>query len=589
MPEAMPEATFRPEDPPAGARRHQPAGRVRGWMLWGGILLLALGLRFGHLHDALQSPLMGTVVPMADSRVYLETADEILKGDLLGDEVFFLAPLYPYTMAVPLGLSGFSSDKTWPREQPRYDLRVVRSVQCLLGAVNCVLVFWIGTLIFRRRVGVIAGLMAAVYGPFIYFDGILMPPSLILFTHLSVLLFLILAERRGGWAWWLAAGVALGLSLLAHGTALLLAVLLVVWIWLAFRKEPWVKRLRWTALLAVGALPLVLTVTVRNYVVGDDLVLVTFNSGRVFYVGNNPSATGTFRQYPPEGWGESLFHFVEGIKRKPGDPKPSEISRRYLKRTGEFVRQEPGHALALMVRKLRLFFYATELGINDQYYFARRFSRVLGSPVLVFGAVAPLGLAGLLFGLRSGRSRGLLLTVLASQIVAFTLTFVLGRYRLVAVACLIIFGAAYLDWQWRAFRERRWRRMALGLLPAVFVAAFIHVPIEGMNRARGFGQQYRTVGRAYEERGQDELSIEAYRTALQHDFEPWVNGHALRARVYVRIGVHHDERQEWEESVEMYEAALEELGKEMPRFVPEKLETRVKTRLALAKQRLTRG
>jgi hypothetical protein len=32
---------------------------------------------------------------MADSRYYLLMADRIVGGDFLGDEVFFLAPLYP--------------------------------------------------------------------------------------------------------------------------------------------------------------------------------------------------------------------------------------------------------------------------------------------------------------------------------------------------------------------------------------------------------------------------------------------------------------------------------------------------------------
>ena len=48
----------------------------------------------------------------------------------------------------------------------------------------------------------------------------------------------------------------------------------------------------------VGAGLAVFPVTLRNYVIGDDLVLVSAQGGANFYIGNGPDARGTRRKPP---------------------------------------------------------------------------------------------------------------------------------------------------------------------------------------------------------------------------------------------------------------------------------------------------
>ena len=57
------------------------------------ILLVAMGLRFTHLRESIQGPLMRSGIPMADSRYYDKIARQVAGGDLLGKHVFFLSPL----------------------------------------------------------------------------------------------------------------------------------------------------------------------------------------------------------------------------------------------------------------------------------------------------------------------------------------------------------------------------------------------------------------------------------------------------------------------------------------------------------------
>ena len=72
-----------------------------------------------------------------------------------------------------------------------------RLIQFLLGAASCALVFGIGRQVFGPRVGFLAGAMACLYGPSIYFAGELLPTALAVFLNL-LLLFILLQPGRDG-------------------------------------------------------------------------------------------------------------------------------------------------------------------------------------------------------------------------------------------------------------------------------------------------------------------------------------------------------------------------------------------------------
>ena len=104
------------------------------------VLLLALTVRMLHIREAVRSPLMRGGLPMYDSQFYHQQAKEVAEGDILGHEVFGIAPLYPDMMAIPHRL--FRTEG--PDGNYIYDITIVRYLQCVLGAVSCLLVFWVG-------------------------------------------------------------------------------------------------------------------------------------------------------------------------------------------------------------------------------------------------------------------------------------------------------------------------------------------------------------------------------------------------------------------------------------------------------------
>lgn len=579
------ESVMRRQPPvPKGRRRRILGSR---WTAAIFILVIALTVRMLHISEAVQGPLMRDTLPMYDSQYYDKVAREVAEGDILGDEVFYLAPLYPYTMAIPYRLFRTrTADGGYV-----YNITTVRYLQCALGAVSCVLAYWVGSLAMGRWAGVLTGLMAAVYGVFVYYDGIIMPSSLVLFLHLLALLVLLLAARYGSAAWWVIGGVVLGLCAVAHGTALLVLVGVLLWVWKGFAETNVRTKLVRVMLILAGFVPIIAVVTVRNYVVGKDFVPLTSNAGKNLYIGNNPTATGSYGSYVFDLWGSHLAYYMQDVKRTPNDVRPSQMSQILARGAVKFILEHPLQEVRLLAKKFRLFFTAVEVGINDHFYFARRYSSVLRWSLLSFGVIGPIGLTGLFYSLKRWREHLLLLVFIASQIISFTIVFVLGRYRLVFVVCLMPFVATQLAWWWSRLRQRQYHQVAVSLVPLVLFASWIHYPVEGFTESRGLGQQYAKIGESYQRWGEIEKARESFEMAVQANFEPWGNPYVQRAMCYIELGGIYERMHNWSEAIEAYEKALFNIGLQ-PYVRPEiKLETvpQLKAQLQVLRQKMATG
>lgn len=528
---------------------------------------------------------MRSGIPMADSKYYDKIARQVAGGNLLGKHVFFLSPLYPYSLAIAYRVAEMASlDKVFPS-----DIAFARYVQCTVGSLSCVMLYWIGCLTMGRGVGILAGLLSATYGLFIYYDGILMPSTLILFLHLLALLLFILAAKRESWVWWLMGGIVSGFCALSHGTALLMVGAVVGWILIGPQRCGFRRRLLRSFLVLAGCLPMIALVTIRNYVVGEDFVLLTSNAGRVLFVGNNPTATGSFKAYPTSVWGATLSTYASDRKRKPGDPLPSEVSRQYVDQVLQFIRDEPRHWGRLLVKKLRLFFHGIEIGINDQFYFAKRFSTVLSWPLPTAGMVIPLGLTGILCTVRSWRKHLLVVAFFGTQVLSFTLMFVLGRYRLVAVACLMFFAAAQMVWWVERIRSGGYVRLALSIGILGLMGLVVNRPLAGFDRERGFGQQYAYVAGVYRSERDFDAMIREYEQAVRFDFEPWGNGHRRRAQCYAKLGEEYHRRRQWADAIRAYREGLAEIELEKEAFDRESMRKNIAAQLKLSQKKQTQS
>ena len=497
--EAEPEASS--EDSPAA-----PSLPIDWRIVLGGLFVVALVLRAIHfreigLHDPFYQ--IGSV----DGKLYDEGARALLEGEGFGDGVLFLGPLYPTFIAGVYALFGKS-------------LAAVKAVQVVLGALSCVLVGEITKQVFGRPAGVLAGLAAAFYGQHIFYSGTVMIVNLQVPLVLGVILTALHGLRRPAFGIWIVCGALVGLSALARQTTLLLAPILALWILFGMEgAHSFRQRFAWGTAFGVTICALILPFTVRNYVVGDDLVLLNSTGGYNFYMGNQRRADGTW-QLPRIDWPYRVDNpiamrdaFTGVAERELGrELRPSEVSSYWRSRGFDEIRADPARWLALQTKKALLFVNEAEIWNNRSKEVSRRFSAVLRMPLVEMGWIAPLGLLGLILSASRWRELLPLHATLAVYLVAALLFFVLSRYRLPATFALLPFAAFAVVDLIRTARARKLRPFAASVVLLGVFTVLVHGNLVKDNRLHmafyNLGNKYRALER-YEE------AVRAYGESLQ--------------------------------------------------------------------------
>ncbi len=483
---------------PTGAPRYLRTLAGRPWFLPAAIFLVALLLRVIYVVQVRHTPFFQTLG--LDAKFYDAWARRIVAG--AGErEAFFMSPLYPYFLAAIYRLFG-------------RDLLLVRLIQSGVGAASAVLVHSIARQVFDRRIAAIAGFTAACYGAFIFYDGAVLLEPLLVFLNLFVLHLLLRASESGGRRYYLTAGAVLGAAAIGKATALLFVPAAALWIWISARGRPTANRGRALILFLVGLAVVVTPVTVRNFVVSHDFVVVTSNGGLNFYIGNSEISTGGYVK--PEGLDLVVDLSGRGIAEaaRGRDLKASGVSAYWYSEAWQFISAHPGAWAKLLVKKLSFAAGSYELPQLENYDFQKRYSTLLRLPLPAFALVAPLGLLGLFLSIR--RRASLLLTLfLATQILGIVAFFVVARYRLPIVPVLIIGGSYGVTELWRMARERSWRTLAFSCVALAVLLVLINGNFYRVDRIKGFAQSHFRLGIIYGERGETNRAIREYRRSIE--------------------------------------------------------------------------
>ena len=546
--------------PPAQA---PPTHFQKHWLALITVFFIAFAARLLSYHDIRKCPVFDSYLVLADARYYDQRASSIVGGDFWGDEVFFMAPMYEYFLAVPYASYNYFFPDTTSRPADhisRFDWAIYS--QCVLGALTCCILFCLAKYLFGNPAGWIAGLTAALYGPFIFFDGLLMPTTLVLFLDVVMLATLIHADRGDHWRGWVMSGAATGLAAVAHGTALLVAPMTLVAIvgrsWGCLGKRTLGNLFAFSA----GVVLIVSPVSVRNYVVAKDFVLLTSNAGMNFFIGNNATANGTHIIYKYPYRLAALRDYSQGAKRGPEDPPPSKVSRAIGTQALEWIKANPKEAIALWARKFDMFFNHVELGRYDHHPFYRQYAWVLRRPLASFGLVAPLGLAGAICLFQRRRELKFVYLILAAQVFAVVMMFVLGRYRFPAVACFILLAAGQITWMIDRIRSSQYRKAAASLGLLIFFFLGVHHKIEGFDDQYGMARNYAKLGKALDRKGLPDDAILAYDQAIEL---PWTDGKelVLRYQCLRRVGDLHMTKGHFEQAIDYWETAQWEIGNDI--------------------------
>jgi 4-amino-4-deoxy-L-arabinose transferase-like glycosyltransferase len=376
----------------------------------------------------------------------------------LGERVFYQDPFYPYALA---GLRALGQDPPG----------IVFFLQGLLGLGTSLLVYLVTLRLFGDSAGLIAGLMAALYGPLILFESVLLRESLITFLVVasvaSGLKALENPDRRG---WLLMTGALCGLAFMVKSSALLfLPAFLAI---LAHR----LKSLPRSALAAAGLCLLgfgilLSPLAARNVAVGAP-PWAAAGSGPITFVNHNAA------DYRGD-MGDTLSEYADEVMEESGGRFIPAVMATLNTHTGA------GSWPKLVFQKLLAFWHWYETPNNTSYDYFRMEVGGVAIAFLGFGVIAPLALAGYLLGFRRKHEFVLACVPLMAGLFTVAIFYHLSRFRLPVAVAMIPFAAMGVVAIGKSILDRKYTRMAVALVVVILSGSLIWRPLPaGHSRIR---------------------------------------------------------------------------------------------------------
>lgn len=499
------------------------------------VILVATAVRLLHVIFTVRlNPLAHNLV--LDSIIYDRWAKALVWGGELPATKLMQAPLYPWFLSLIYRIFGPS-------------LTAVRSVQALLGIFTCAFITVITRRLFRSSTaGIIAGLLAALYLPSLFYEGILLPASLVLFLNALFVLLMVPDTGQARPARLMAAGFVLGLSVITKPVALLLLPFALLYIWFrtkrfsgdaAFdsartadtsgrvetagaRRGIGMNFLRYSALV-LGLVFALAPLTIRNARMTGTFVPLTTGGGINFYQGNNPKANG-FYSVPfyrgislggtPEIQQERMWLLAEAAEKR--KLSPGEVSRFWTREGLRHIAAEPGSSAALTFRKFLYFFNRYERANVETISFHRKFGGILALPLPGYWFVLSFALLGIFLTIkRRGRLillYGGVLTYLAAAVVFY----VLARYRIPVVVFLIPFAGAAMSILLKMIRDRKLFDLVIMATALLLIFYTTGLTVAG-DTSFGKATQIVRLGKVYANSDDMERATELWRKALEID------------------------------------------------------------------------
>lgn len=505
-------------------RKENDSGRTRyisESFLAAMVILIAAAVRLLHLIFTVRlNPLANSLI--LDSMVYDKWAKALVWGGELPATKLMQAPLYPWFLSLIYRVFG-------------PDLTAVRSVQALLGVLTCAYITVITRRLFRSSTaGIAAGLLAALYLPALFYEGMLLPATLMLFLSALFVLLMVPDTGQAGSARLLAAGFVLGLSVITRPVALLLLPFALIYIGLRTRRfngstaadatrNAGRKPLRLSAALLIGLVFALAPLTIRNARMTGTFVPLTTGGGISLYQGNNPKANG-FYSIPvyrgmslggtPEIQQERMRLLAEAAEKR--KLSPGEVSRFWTRETLRYIASEPGASAALTFRKFLYFFNRYERASVETMSFHRKFGGILALPLPGYWFVLSFALLGIALTRKRWDRLILLYGGVLTYLAAAVVFYVLARYRIPAVVFLIPFAGAALSMLLKMIRDRKLFDLAI-MATALFLIFYATGLTVAKDSSFGKATQMVRLGKVYANSGDIDRAIKTWREALEID------------------------------------------------------------------------
>lgn len=405
--------------------------KVNRYLFW--ILLIAFITR------------MGAALYLGDTVSGLSGAHDEISYSMLGQRfatghgMTFPAAWYPwieadapqsyYSFTISLYLAGI------------YDLfgyhpLVARLITGSMSTFLVWLIFLIGKRLFSTEVGLLASAIAAVYAYLIFYGVTLVtetPFTLALLIALYLAIRMRAGERSGVWAW-LLLGIVLAIAVLLRMAVIFFIPILLFWLYYAVRKHtsPWMIAI---PLVVIGLA--VLPLTIRNYQLWHQFLLLEAQFGHVFWNGNHPEHFGDFHPY-------KVFPIPEEVLAAKNDVV---ITNTLLRMGIQNIVARPGDFILLTLTRLREFFLFWPTADSTLTANLLR--------VFSFGLILPFALYGLLANLRRWQALTPIYLFMVVHTGIYAATWTMIRYRTPLDPFFILFAAYTLHLLYQYVVEQR--------------------------------------------------------------------------------------------------------------------------------------
>ena len=307
-----------------------------------------------------------------------------------------------------------------------YHPLVARILMGLMSTAIVWLLFLVGRRLFDPTVAAIASAIAAIYA-YLIFYGVTLVTETPFTLALLIALYLAIRMRAGevtGVGAWFTLGLVLAIAVLLRMAVIFFIPILLLWLYYAVRKETklWLVAI---PLVVIGLA--VLPLTIRNYQLWQQFLLLEAQFGHVFWNGNHPGHLGDFHPF-------QVFPIPPEVLASNNDVL---ITNTLLRMGIENVLNRPVDFVMLTLTRLREFFLfwpTTDSTLS---------ANVLR--ILSFGLILPFALYGFFANLRRFHELAPIYLFIVVHTGIYAVTWTMIRYRIPLDPFFILFAAYSLQ------------------------------------------------------------------------------------------------------------------------------------------------
>jgi len=304
----------------------------RRWLIIGLIFTAAFLVRMALVIDSGFQPASN----MPDASLFNELGLRLANAEnpisLISGKDFpeNVCPVYPIFLGILFKIFG-------------NNLIYIKLAQCVLGALTCIIIYFIAKELFDEKIALIASLLSTFYPVFIKLSDLLFTEGLFVLLLSIAVLFLVKSMKSGNLQDFFYSGISFGFAALTRQTGLgLLLFLLPAVFYFRSKKFTFKRNLKGIFVLAAAFLLVIIPWLARTYWVSGALLPVSDTGGKALYSSYAPEKGKIFGVIPQD----DVVREAEAIE------SAGERNAYFLRKTIELIQRDPGRLWKLEALKV---------------------------------------------------------------------------------------------------------------------------------------------------------------------------------------------------------------------------------------------